>query len=191
MDGVLVPKITAYLVQSGGDENPFTLGSNRKLAFKGCEIGSLGYLISASDPRFDEFSKLNDPRHGSVQLLKPYIGGEDLNANAAGGSNRYVLDVDGLQIDDIKKLPGLLAYLEERVRSDFLKRGEIKTDTVDWWHFRRPSIELRKVVGRFPRVLAMSRVSSVAAFSFISGDAIANSDVICFQFQSLSSFSAI
>jgi hypothetical protein len=126
-----------------------------------------------------------------MHLLKPYIGGEDLNSSALEGPRRYVLDVDGLTSQQISKYPQIYDFLERRVRGDLLKRREIKEDTIEWWHFRRPSLELRKALGSHSRILVTSRVSDTAAFTFVRGDAIANSDVICFRFETLHAFSVM
>lgn len=191
LDEKVVPRISAFLFHSGPDQDPFRFHSNDKLAFKGCEIGSLGYLVSKADPEYAQFSSILDPRNTSMHLLKPYIGGEDLNSSALGGPNRYVLDVDGLTAKQISGYPQIYDFLEGRVRADLLKRGEVNEQTIEWWHFRRPSLELRKALGSHTRILVTSRVSNTAAFTFVRGDAIANSDVICFRFDSFNSLSVM
>jgi hypothetical protein len=55
LDEIVVQKITAFLFYSGPDQDPFSSTSNEKLAFKGCEIGSLGYLVSRTDPEYAQF----------------------------------------------------------------------------------------------------------------------------------------
>jgi hypothetical protein len=62
---------------------------------------------------------------------------------------------------------------------------------VEWWHFRRPSEELRKLVCQKSKFLALSRVSEFGAVTFIPGAAIANSDVICFHFETYGAFCAL
>lgn len=183
LDGRSVQLITAYLFHFGGHENPNTLKKNEKLAFKGCEIGGLGYLLSKDDEEFSAFSKLTDPRDATKRLLKPYIGGEDLNAIASDGPSRFVLDVDGFAENQMRALPDVYQFLKLRLRPDFLNRGEVEESTIEWWHFRRPSLELRKTIGCHSVILALSRVSDTLAFTFVPGDSIANSDIICFQFD--------
>jgi hypothetical protein len=190
LDGRPVSLITSYLLHIGHHDNPPVLRKNVALAFKGCEIGSLGYLLTQDACEFEQFVTLSDPRDPSKELLKPYVGGADLNGED-GGPDRFVLDVDGLTEAQLRTLPNVHRFLEERVRVDFLNRGEVRTDTVEWWHFRRPSLELRKAIGRLPQLLAVSRVSDTAAFTFIRGDSIANSDIICFQYSSFAPFSIL
>ena len=185
LNGREVGLITAYLFHLGDNADPCLLKVNDGLAFKGCEIGSLGYLLTPDETEFAEFSLINDPRDSSRKLLKPYIGGSDL---VEGVTRRYVLDVDGLSEQAIKSLPRVFQYLEEAVRKDFLARGEVRDDNVEWWHFRRPSLALRRSLGTLPKLLVLCRVSEAAAFTFVSGDSIANSDIICFRFSDFASY---
>jgi hypothetical protein len=188
LDNRTASQITAYLFHVGDHSDPRALRQNAKLAFKGCEIGSLGYLLSKEQPEFSKFSSLKDPRDATSQVLKPYVGGKDLNE---GGTSRFVLDVDGLTEAELNSLPGVRNYLEERVRVDFLSRGEVHEDTVEWWHFRRPSRGLREAIGHLPRLLVVSRVSDTGAFTFISGDSVSNSDIICFRFSTCTPFAVL
>lgn len=190
LDDKPVQLITAYLFNDGGHESPATLVRNQKLAFKGCEIGSLGFLITSDNPLFEQFSELKDPRNPTKLLLKPYVTGEDLNASSFA-ARRFVFDVDGLNDAEMNLIPAVRNYLLETVRPDFLKRGEIDEHTSEWWHFRRPSLALRKTIGSLSRMLAVSRVSDSVAFTFMGGDSIANSDIICFRFDAFEAFALL
>lgn len=188
LDGRPVRRISAYLVSGDLDVLPHRITANSGLAFKGCEIGSLGFLVNACSSEFEKFKRYADPARPTLRLLKPYIGGEDLNSSGTDQPRRYVLDVDSLGAFEMSRLPDVLEFLAQNVRPDLLSRGEVTPSTVEWWHFRRPSYELRNAVGRFERILAISRVSDTAAVTFLPGDAIANSDLICMSFDSFSAF---
>ena len=185
LDGKTVDRITAYLFHSGDSSDPARLKQNVDLAFKGCEIGSLGYLLNPDDPEFSLFNRINDPRNPQQLLLKPYLGGQDLNEGIIA---RFVLDVDGLSSEQMDSLPEVKAFLEQRVRADFIARGEVRPDTKEWWHFRRPSLALRQTMESLSRFIVISRVSEYAAFTFTTGDSITNSDVIGFRYDDFSMF---
>jgi N-6 DNA Methylase len=188
LDGHSAIRISAYLFHFGGDDDPLPLQSNAGIAFKGCEIGSLGYLLAESDPEFEAFAQSKDPRNPNKSLLKPYIGGQELNE---GTRSRFVLDVDGLTKKQMGSVPEIETFLESRVRSDFISRGEVAEDTEEWWHFRRPSLALRDIIGKMNRFLVISRVSEYAAFTFTGGDSIINSDVIGFRLESPAAFAVL
>ena len=57
-----VERITAYLFHRGGHEDPAVLAANANITFRGCEIGSLGFLVSRTDLQYQELIGLKDPR---------------------------------------------------------------------------------------------------------------------------------
>ena len=178
LDGREVPIITAYLFHAGGHNDPVRLNANADKTFRGaCEIGSLGFLVSRTDPHYPVFDKLTDPRNGMVPILKPYIGGRELNE---GSTDRFVLDVDGLSTEELAKIPQVLQFLEERVRPDLLGRGEISNSTEQWWHFRRPSFGLR-AASRLGRLIAIAQTSNAYGFIFTPGTSILSHKAIGFH----------
>jgi hypothetical protein len=183
-----VPTITAYLFHAGGSEDPHKLRSNLGLAFQGCGIGSLGFLLTPKDLEFAAFSQLKHPKHPSVLLLKPYIGGEDLYR---GTIERYVLDVDELDAETLTAMPEVLGLLQDRVRGDLLARHEISETTTEWWHFRRPSLGLRRAMAMLGEPLACARVGNALALSFLPKDSISNEKVIVFHLNSFSAFATL
>lgn len=183
-----VTLITAYLFHGGNDSNPEALTENRHKAFKGAEPGSLGYLLEPEDINYAEFSQLCHPLDRSKPLLKSYIGGDELNDDKRP---RCVLDVDGLSEEQISSLPGVLTYLEERVRPDFLERGEIRPDTREWWHFRRPTAGLREAIRGLNNCFACSRHSAHLAFALRSADEILAESMVVIASQSLSCFAVL
>jgi hypothetical protein len=192
LDGHEVATITAYLFHAGGHDNPATLKANLGLAFRGCETGSLGFLLPETHPGFAAFSLLADPRRPGLRLLKAYVGGEDLYADPGRErQRRYVFDVDGLSSSEMGRLSDVREYLEDTVRPDLLARGEIQETTLEWWHFRRPSIGLREALGRLPRLLVCSRIGNALAFSFLPANTIANEKTVIFAFSAFAALAVL
>jgi len=185
LDGKAVSLITAYLFGSGLHDDPAQLNENSMIAFKGCEIGSLGFLVDKAGPDFSGFSSVLDPRDGRSKILKLYVGGQEI---ADGASDRFVLDVDGMTKDEMELIPDVELYLEQRVRPDLLARREIKASDEDWWHFRRPSQGLRNASANLRDFIVLSRVSEHGAFTLAKGTWVVNSDVIGFQLNGFSPF---
>jgi len=180
--------ITAYLLHSGSNENPNKLAANRKIAFKGAEPGSLGFLVDPTDPLFGALAGIRHPSGGGDMLLKRYIGGEDVTDDSAG---RYVLDVDDLTLQQMDQLPIVKAYLEDRVRVDFLKRGEVEEDTIEWWHFRRPTLGLRDALASVDRCFVCSRHSPHLALIGRSAKEILAESMVVFADERLGFFAII
>jgi hypothetical protein len=192
LDDRVVPKITAYLFYEGGHENPSTLDQNLGLAFRGCEAGSLGFLLSQAQPEFEMLCELADPQRPHLRVLKIYLGGEDLYAEPSRlDGARYIVDVDGWPESELARFPELKDYLAKSVRADLLTRNEINRDSTDWWHFRRPSIGLRTALGALPRLLACSRIGNALAFSYLPMNSIANEKTVVFAFETYASFALL
>jgi hypothetical protein len=190
LDGNPVDIITAFLFHGGGHDDPAALPANIAHAYKGCEIGSLGFLLRQEDAVYSGFAHLRHPRNPSTPVLRPYFTGEDLNSDRVQ-STRYVFDVDGLSETELRMLPGVTEHLSSTVRPDLLRRNEIDPGASTWWNFRRPSISMREALANGTQQLAVSRVSDTAAFVFLPPLAIANSDIICFTFPRFASFAAL
>jgi hypothetical protein len=137
--------------------------------------------MKPDDPEFERIAALPDPRDRSYKLLKPYIGGEDLNTGAGMVAQRWIMDTDGLTEGQIHTVPIIRRLIYERVRSDFISRKELKEDDESWWNFRRPCDELRDCWQSFDRLLCLARVSQTAAFTFIDTHIIANEKIVLFR----------
>jgi N-6 DNA Methylase len=190
LDDQEVHGITAFLFHEGSDDDPASLSANAKGAFKGVEIGSLGYLVRREEASWNKFVDL--VRQDDLSpILKPYVGGRDVNAEAIFEPPRYVIDVDGLSLAQMDAMPEVLEFLRERVRADFLRRGEVDAETIEWWHFRRPSRGLRDAARTNNELLGVSRVSDTFALVRLPSNVIANSDLIIFSKSSPAVFCAL
>ena len=177
LDNREVPIITAYLFHAGGNEDPFRLRANEKKAFKGAKPGSLGFVITRDQAEYSSFVGALDPRDGATRILKPYVGGLDLNNEE--GSERFVLDVDGLTAEQMASLPDILSYLEAHVRADFLRRGEIEEDTAQWWNFRRPTLGMYEALASLSHAIVCSRHGDSFAFArLVTGQVFSESMVV-------------
>jgi hypothetical protein len=69
----VVPHISPLLIPVAMDGEPHSLSENNGKSFKGCEVGSLGFLFQDSDvAAFRSYS-----RPDGTPLIKEYVGGED------------------------------------------------------------------------------------------------------------------
>lgn len=188
LDSRWVDRITAYLFYAGGNHSPHKLLANKDRSFKGAEPGSLGFLVAATDLRFRLFASAIDPRDGRNPILKPYVGGLDLNE---GEGSRFVLDVDGMTIDQLSEFPEILAYLEESVRPDFLRRGEIAEDTTDWWNFRRPTLGMNEALAKLDYALVLSRHGDAFAITRLRTGQLFSESMVVFAYSSFTAFTLL
>jgi hypothetical protein len=172
----VVDRITAYLFDSGTSDDPFMLTANQGKSYRGCEIGSLGFLITPEDEDFRAMSLVRDPRRPSTTLVKPFIRGLELNSSAVA---KFVIDVDGLTESEMNSVPSIREYLRLRVRPDLLARHQVKESTREWWNFRRPSQGLR-TAQRLSRILVIAQTSSAYGFTFVPPSSIFSHTTIGF-----------
>lgn len=190
LDGKRVEFISAYLFHAGGHDDPKRLAANVGKAFKGCEIGSLGFLLDNDAPELKQLRAIaRGP--GIGPLVKPYLVGEELNSSAATEALRQVLDVDLWDAHTMAQYPAVLNFLSSRVLPDLLQRGEVEDTHAEWWHFRRPSNQFREAARQFARLLAISEVTAQFGLAFIPTDWIPSHRVKLFAFDSPSAFAIL
>ncbi|MCY4431774.1 MAG: N-6 DNA methylase, partial [Rhodospirillales bacterium] len=97
LDGTPVPKITAFLFDQGGNENPVTLWANAGRTFVGSYVLGMGFTFDDTDKKgvassLGEMRRLiaADPRN--TEVIFPYIGGEEVNTSPTHAHHRYVIN---------------------------------------------------------------------------------------------------
>ena len=102
LDGRLVPLITAFLFQDGGDDDPQLLRANAKKSFQGSIILGMGFTFDDTDKsgaanpvKLMEELVQKDARN--AERIFPYIGGEELNSSSTHAHHRWVIQFDELR----------------------------------------------------------------------------------------------
>ena len=187
LDGSQVSQVTAFLFHSGGDDDPARLAANTGASYKGCELGSLGFLTSQGAEDYAWLSGLSDPLRPGLKLLKPFLGGEDLTTSPTISARRLVLDVDGLSSEQLAEMPRVREFLEKQLLPDLRSRSTLH-EKPEWWHFRRPSTRFREASLALKRVIGISEVTSHVAFAFVPTDCIPGHTIKLFEFDSNAAF---
>jgi hypothetical protein len=156
------------------DGEPRPLNENRGRSFKGCEIGSLGFLFSA-----EEVASLSTyTRPDGTPLIKEYIGGDDLNHGAVPSSGRFAIDSDGIPRSQLS--PRAIELLRSTLLEDLVRRG-IASEEDEWWHFRRPSTETRRLLASGKGALAIAHVSATFGVTCLGPAYLPNHKVVLFD----------
>ena len=97
LDGNRVGQISAFLFHSGGDDDPNRLKENKGKSFQGTVILGMGFTFDDKNTkgkatRLCELQSLIDRDQSNNDVVFPYIGGEELNANPAHLHHRYVIN---------------------------------------------------------------------------------------------------
>lgn len=199
LDGKVVPRITAYLVHAGGNDDPHQITSNYGLAFKGVDLCGMGFTFDDNDNKgvassISAMKEIIGKSPRSKELILPYIGGAEINEHPQHFHHRYAINFGDRTEEEARKWPELLQIVEQRVRPERMKTR----DTVDgrrlkkhWWQFNRTRPELFHAINGMDRVIACSQVSAHHQFAFLPAPMLYANYVIVFAFDSYQAFAMI
>ena len=101
LDDDVTEKITAFLFNGGGHEDPERLKANTGKSFVGSYVLGMGFTFDDTDKKgvassLAEMDGLieQDPRN--QELIFPYIGGEEVNTDPTHTHHRYVINFPGV-----------------------------------------------------------------------------------------------
>lgn len=135
LDGKLVERITAYLVDDGGDDDPVRLVANAERSFVGSYVLGLGFTFDDNDSKgaASSVSRMHhliakEPRN--ALRIFPYIGGEEVNSHPSHQHHRYVINFSDLPLRRDSSLP---SWAESTIanRNTFLRDGVVPADYVE------------------------------------------------------------
>jgi methylase of polypeptide subunit release factors len=153
-DDAPVRRISTLLEPSGRVEgNPIRLAENLGIAFQGCIVLGMGFVISPAEAQ--EWIAA-DPRNAEV--LFPYLNGEDLNSRLDASASRWVIDFN----DRSEEEAATYVLPMERVRTTVKPerdRNARRPRRERWWQFAENTPALRQAAAELPEVLVIALVS--------------------------------
>lgn len=188
LNGVSVSQIDSRLVVSSEAEErveALPLAQNSRLSYMGGKLVGNGLAVSiperdalvATDPRNDE-------------ILRPYVGGEDVNSSPTGSFGRYMIDFTAFTLEEARTWPALLAIAEEKVRParEQDKRGTYKTY---WWRPGESGGALYAALAGMSRCLVAARVTKHLTFSFQPTTPFFSNQAYVFALESYCAFATL
>ncbi|MFE5887398.1 Eco57I restriction-modification methylase domain-containing protein [Streptomyces sp. NPDC056462] len=154
LDGFPVRGITASL-------NPMTrfaspagrLVANKSMVFQGSNILGTGFTMSHEGAH----RWINDDPE-NVQVLHPYLNGQDLNGRSDLSASRTVISFWDWPLEKAAQYPGLLEVVRERVKPQ--RDGDpIKSYRENWWRFAAHRPNLYKAIEVLDRCIVITLVS--------------------------------
>lgn len=159
LDGRPVEHIDSRLRPKPERPEPVALASNASRAFMGGKLVGIGLAVDKT-----EYASLiaTDPRNADI--LRPYLGGEEVNSNPDGSHDRHVIDFTTKSLAEASQWPSLLRIVEERVKPARMsdKRGTYKTY---WWRPGESGGALHGALADLDRCLVASRVTKHLCFT--------------------------
>ena len=141
LDGKPVPRITAFLFDQGGNEDPVALSANAGKSFQGSIVLGMGFTFDDTDRKgvassLAEMRRLIAANPRNEEVILPYIGGEEVNANPTHTHHRYVINFRNFPLRRDDRGAGWSAA-DEKQRAAWLRTGVVPLDypgsvAADW-----------------------------------------------------------
>lgn len=191
LDGKPVEKITAFLFDQGGNDDPATLLVNANKSFQGSIVLGMGFTFDDTNPDATSIAEMHrlidrDPRN--QERIFPYIGGEEVNSSPTHSHHRYVINFGDLKEDEARKYPDLMTIVEEKVKPKrLLDNREIYRR--NWWQFCEKRVALYKTIAQCDRVLVTNaQAAAHHAFIFYTPRVVFANSLNVFPLETYSSF---
>ncbi len=174
LDGKPVEKITAFLFDKGGNDDPATLRANANKSFQGSIVLGMGFTFDDTNPDATPIAEMHrliekDPRN--AERIFPYIGGEEVNSSPTHAHHRYVINFGDMSEAEAREYPDLMAIVEAKVKPE---RKKLKQDNSTqrrrseyWWQFGGAAKSLYEAIAQCDRVLVCCLHSPYLSFVFL------------------------
>lgn len=196
LDHKEVPEITAFLLEKGGNEDPFKISGNSGITYEGVKQYGEGFIFGDGKDAYTSLEKMKRILSKEPSLsdyVFPFYGGEEINDSPSTTTSRYIIDFGEMDLDEAEKLTELFDIIEKKVKPDRIKKDAKKYPRMvnEWWKHWSPKPELREKQRLLGRVLVCSSISKYLCFVFAPSSAIYSHNVTVFAEESFGFFSLI
>ncbi|MBK8265189.1 MAG: N-6 DNA methylase [Nannocystis sp.] len=186
------PRITAFLLTTGGNTVPEPLFANKRLSFKGSVLLGPGFTF---DDTNDDASSLEamhaltarNPRN--KERIFPYIGGLEVNSIPTHTPRRFAINFGEMPEDEARKWPDLMHIVESKVKPQRLAQNR-ESRASSWWLYGEPTPALYRTIAGLTRVLVTSQTSKHRSFTWLTNPMVYDQKLVIFASE-LSSFFAV
>jgi hypothetical protein len=201
IDGREVSRISAWLTEGNLDTLPHKLSANAGVAFRGHEIGGRGFLFTADGDNgrsstFLEMKGLVAADSTYEAVIKPYIGGEEVNSTPDHRALRYVIDLGNLTENTAKKQYPLAHEILNRLvrpeRAKLLEKGGWSARRAEkWWVFAQRADSMEEAIAGLEQVIGICRVSPHMSFTLLPRQEIFSVDLRIIASDEFSTFNVL
>ncbi|KYF68776.1 hypothetical protein BE15_08765 [Sorangium cellulosum] len=189
LDGRPVRHINSHLRAMPERPDPRPLRASQDLCFIGCFLRGGGFVLAEGEGRA---LRAADPAAGEV--LRPFLGGEEVNSSPSHSPHRCVIDFGERGLEESGRWPALLAIVRSRVKPE---RDRLRSTGVDaghkarWWQFANPRPELRRRLAPLRRCLVAARVTKHLCFAFQPVDRTFSDQLCVFAIEDHARFAVL
>jgi N-6 DNA Methylase len=196
-----VETITAFLFHRGGDDDPARLSMNAGKSFIGSYVLGMGFTFDDTDLKgiaspLAELRRLTDEDPRVLEVVSPYIGGEEINSSPTHAHHRYVINFGERSEEECRRRwPALMAIVEAKVKPERLAlppKNSWNRDVAErWWQFGAVRIGLYQAIAGLDRILVHPNVSQHLGFAFLPAGTIVGTPHNVFALSDFGSFCAL
>jgi hypothetical protein len=184
LDGEYCTQINSRLRPTPERPDPVSLRANQNKAFQGCVVRGAGFVLAES-----ERDNLVNASARNSEVIKPFLGGEEVNTHPRQEFHRWIINYRDLSLDTAATWPEVLSLVEERVRPEREKaRGAMRQP---WWQLWRPRPTLYNELAGKSRCLVASIVTKHLTFSFQPTDRVFSHRLYVFPFEANAHFALL
>jgi hypothetical protein len=187
LNGRAVANISAFLVEKGGDDDPFVLHQNGGKSFIGYELHGKGFMFDNRSGEANPMSVLEDlgSRNPSVlERVSPFIGGAEVNENPLGRYPRLAMNFGSMTLDEALQWPELVDLLRQKVKPTRIS----SVNNLNWWQYKRPRPEMAQALAGMAQTIVCSRHSVHFALTFMDARWVLSDALVVFGFDDYYAF---
>lgn len=194
LNGIYVPRISAFLFPNGSNVRPRALSVNNDRCFEGMVPYGSGFLFCDDTPGAHPLSYLQYIKLKCADIddvVFPFIGGEEINDHPQCLPSRSAIYFQQMPLAEVRsRWPLLVELLEKTVKPERESKGK-RVSSMPWWHFLWPRPELWAHLISRPQSLVRSKVSKHHAFVFLPQGTIPSNRLAVFLLPTFNSFAVL
>jgi hypothetical protein len=194
LDGRSVSSISSFLVDANADDTPQPLLANAGKSFIGSQVFGMGFIFDDSDPQATPLARMHEiikESPESEHIVKPYIGGEQVNNQSVYSPERYVIDFGEMSIEEASWHVKLLQIVREKVKPE-RDLSARQRNREAWWQFAETRPGLKRAIKDCPRVLvANCAAAKFLTFSFVPNGCVYSNKLYVFADPTFAHFASI
>lgn len=183
-DDESVPRISTLLEPAGRVEGkPERLVENSGIAFQGCIVLGKGFIL---DP--EEARGWIKEEYRNVEVLFPYLNGEDLNSRSGCSASRWVVDFNERSQEAARQYKLPWRHVFDKVRPERVVKDAEKYPRMvnEWWKYWNSRPVMRKAIADLSEMLVIARVSKTVMPVRVSTRQVVSEQVVVFATDSYS-----
>ncbi|MFF4418059.1 Eco57I restriction-modification methylase domain-containing protein [Streptosporangium sp. NPDC001559] len=179
-DDIVVKRISTLLEPAGRvEDTPVRLVENTGVAFKGCVVRGMGFVLDPS-----EAATWIEADPNNVEVLFPYIHGKDLNSRPDVSGSRWVIDFNERSEPEAQRYHLPYRRVAELVKPERMRNKDKAVREAPWWLFWRRSPAMRKAIAGLDKVVIITQTSSTQIPYIVDNGRVFDQKLVVFASES-------